>query len=127
MEMFSQVGKHFVVILLLYPCDLEWRFVRPTVQKAANHFNEFIFNRKPAIVERVCLIPAGLQVGLGQNPSSIGYLSLISGKILSHAANSPYSLQKTAARSGSAAVAGSRSNPDVVSVRRSVSCCIRLR
>lgn len=78
--MFSQVGEHFVVILVFYPCDLEWSVVGSIVQKATNHFNKFVFNRKPAIVVRSCLIPAGLQVGLGQNSSSNGYLSLISGK-----------------------------------------------
>lgn len=120
---FLRLENIFVVILLFHPCDLEWRFLCPTIQKAASHLNKFIFNRKPAIVERACLIPADLQVGLEQNPPSNGYLSLISGKILSHATNSPYIFQTTAAENVRASQSdGSRSNPDVVSVRRFVSC-----
>lgn len=90
MELFSKVGKHFAVILLFYTGDLEWRFACPTAQKATNHFNKFIFNRKPAVVEGACLISAGRQVGLGHSHFQRLFVSYFRKNSLSRCKSSIY-------------------------------------
>lgn len=90
MELFSKVGKHFAVILLFYTGDLEWRFACPTAQKATNHFDKFIFNRKPAVVEGACLISAGRQVGLGHSHFQRLFVSYFRKNSLSRCKSSIY-------------------------------------